>query len=101
MGGPFFVQNRKHPCSKCNPVSANMGLVLHCSMPMYGSQETQQSPKGHPMTLMTNLQNRIAKRISYVRTRNEIANLPTELAVNDLGIFPSDARKIAARVVYG
>jgi hypothetical protein len=41
LGGPFFVQNRKHPCSKCNPVSANMGLVLHCSMPMYGSQETQ------------------------------------------------------------
>jgi uncharacterized protein YjiS (DUF1127 family) len=53
------------------------------------------------MTLMTNLQNRIAKRIAYVRTRNEIANLPPELAVNDLGIFPSDASKIAARVVYG
>jgi hypothetical protein len=53
------------------------------------------------MTLMTNLQNCIAKRIAYVRTHNEIANLPTELAVNDLGIFPRDASKIAARVVYG
>ena len=53
------------------------------------------------MTLMTNLQDRIAKRIAYVRTRNEIANLPTELAVNDPGIFPSDAHKIATRRHYG
>jgi hypothetical protein len=53
------------------------------------------------MNLMINLQTRTAKRIAYVRTRNEIANLPTELAVTDLSIFPSDASKIAARVVYG
>ena len=78
-----------------------MGLMLHCSIPKYGSQDTQYSPKGKPMNLMTNLQTRIAKRITYVRTRNEIANLPTELAVTDLSIFPSDASKIAARVVYG
>jgi uncharacterized protein YjiS (DUF1127 family) len=53
------------------------------------------------MTLMSNLQNRIAKRIAFVRTRNEIANLPTELAITDLGIFPSDASEIATRAVYG
>ncbi len=53
------------------------------------------------MNFMTHLQTRIAQRIAYNRTRREIANLPTELAITDLGIFPSDASKIAARAVYG
>jgi uncharacterized protein YjiS (DUF1127 family) len=53
------------------------------------------------MTIITNLRDRLAKRAAYNRTRHEIANLPTELAIVDLGIFPADAEKIAARAVYG
>ena len=53
------------------------------------------------MTLMTNLRDRLAKRAAYNRTLFEISNLPTERAVSDLGIFPSDAEKIATRAVYG
>lgn len=53
------------------------------------------------MTLMTNLRDRLDKRAAYNRTRYEIANLPTELAIVDLGLFPSDADAIATRAVYG
>ena len=53
------------------------------------------------MTIINTLRDRIAKRAAYNRTRHEIANLPTELAVTDLGLFPSDADAIAARAVYG
>lgn len=57
------------------------------------------------MTLINSLYNtlgdRFAKHAAYTRTRREIANLPTELAIEDLGIFPSDADKIATRAVYG
>lgn len=53
------------------------------------------------MTLITDLRNRLAKRAAYARTRRAIANLPTDLAVEDLGIYPGDAAKIATRAVYG
>ncbi|WP_374646081.1 DUF1127 domain-containing protein [Tabrizicola sp.] len=36
----------------------------------------------------------------YIQTRNEIANLPAEIA-QDLGILPSDAERIAREAVYG
>ncbi|MCF2903758.1 hypothetical protein L0666_02060 [Octadecabacter sp. CECT 8868] len=53
------------------------------------------------MTLMNTLRDRLAKRAAYNRTRDAIAHLPTEFAIEDLGIFPSDADKIATRAVYG
>lgn len=37
----------------------------------------------------------------YVRTRREIEALPTEFAVEDLGIYPGDADRIAREAVYG
>ena len=36
----------------------------------------------------------------YRQTRNEIANLPADIAL-DLGIFPGDADRIAREAVYG
>ena len=53
------------------------------------------------MTLMTSLRDRLAKRAAYNRTRRELANLPADLAVEDLGFHPSEARAIATRAVYG
>ena len=53
------------------------------------------------MTLMNTLRDRISKRAAYNRTRHEIANLPTDLAIEDLGIFPGDADTIAQKAVYG
>lgn len=53
------------------------------------------------MNLFNNVRDRLAKRAAYNRTRYAIANLPVEFAVEDLGLFPEDADKIAARVVYG
>ena len=41
------------------------------------------------------------KRAAYNRTYAEISALPVELAVEDLGIYPADAHKIAMRTVYG
>ena len=53
------------------------------------------------MTMLSNIRDRLAKRAAYNQTRFEIANMPTERAIEDLGIFPSDADKIASRAVYG
>ncbi len=53
------------------------------------------------MTLINTLRDRLAKRAAYQVTRREIANLPRDLAVEDLGIYPGDAAKIATRAVYG
>lgn len=53
------------------------------------------------MTMINDLRDRLAKRAAYTRTRRAIANLPTELAIEDLGIYPGDAHQIATRVVYG
>ena len=36
----------------------------------------------------------------YRQTRNEIANLPADIAL-DLGIYPGDAERIARESVYG
>lgn len=53
------------------------------------------------MTLITTLRDVVAKRAAYARTRRAIANLPTEFAIEDLGIYPGDAREIASKAVYG
>ncbi len=53
------------------------------------------------MTLITTLRAALEKRAAYNRTRREIANIPVELAIEDLGIYPGDAHRIATRAVYG
>ena len=53
------------------------------------------------MTTLTTIREAIAKRALYNRTVREIEALPLELAVEDLGIFPADARSIAQAAVYG
>jgi hypothetical protein len=40
------------------------------------------------------------KRALYVKTRNEIARLPLDVAL-DLDIYPGDAERIAREAVYG
>lgn len=40
------------------------------------------------------------KRAAYLRTRNEIASLPLDIAL-DLGIYPGDAASLARQAVYG
>ncbi len=52
------------------------------------------------MNMMKTLRTRLEKRAAYNRTRDAIAALPVELAVEDLGIYPADADKIAMRAVY-
>ncbi len=41
-----------------------------------------------------------ANRAAYRRTRDEIARLPRDIAL-DIGIFPEDASRIAWDAVYG
>ncbi|MBV0911530.1 hypothetical protein [Anianabacter salinae] len=41
------------------------------------------------------------RRAAYNRTVAELRSLPIELAVEDLGIFPGDARNMARSAVYG
>jgi len=53
------------------------------------------------MTAFTSLRLALAKHAAYRRTRRELANLPLDLAIHDLGIYPGDADLIARRAVYG
>jgi hypothetical protein len=56
--------------------------------------------KGNVMSVITNLKDAVAKRAMYRRTRDEIAQLPLDIAL-DLNIFPGDAERIAYEAVYG
>lgn len=52
------------------------------------------------MTIIDTLKTRLRDRALYIRTRNEIARLPLEVAL-DLDIYPGDAERIARQAVYG
>ena len=41
-----------------------------------------------------------ANYVLYRQTRNEIANLPADIAL-DLGIYPGDAERLARESFYG
>lgn len=50
--------------------------------------------------LIAKLRENAAKRAMYRRTRDEIAAMPRDIAL-DLGIFPEDAERIARKAVWG
>lgn len=52
------------------------------------------------MTIITQLKEAAAKRALYRRTREEIAHMPLDVAL-DLNIYPGDADRIAYEAVYG
>ncbi|WP_168732884.1 hypothetical protein [Aliigemmobacter aestuarii] len=51
----------------------------------------------HFFTLLTRT---LEQRARYISTRDEIARMPLDVAL-DLGIYPGDADRIARRAVYG
>jgi len=53
------------------------------------------------MTAYETIREIIAKRALYHKTRREIEALPVELAIEDMGINPYNAKEIARRAVYG
>lgn len=52
-------------------------------------------------SIFTQIRTAAAKRAAYNRTVSELSSMPTELAIEDLGLFPGDAHKIARKAVYG
>lgn len=52
------------------------------------------------LTMIERLTTAARKRASYLRTRNEIARLPLDVAL-DLDLYPGDAARIAREAVYG
>ena len=52
------------------------------------------------LTMIETLKEAARKRAAYVRTRDEIARLPMDVALA-LDIYPGDAAKIAREAVYG
>lgn len=51
-------------------------------------------------TLIERLKSAAAKHARYVQTRDEIARMPLDVAL-DLNIYPGDAHHIAYAAVYG
>jgi hypothetical protein len=52
------------------------------------------------MNVIAQFKEAFEKRALYVKTRDEIAQLPLDVAL-DLDIFPGDAERIAYDAVYG
>lgn len=52
------------------------------------------------MTVLSTVSTAVRKRATYLRTKAELENMPTQTAI-DLGLFKEDARKVAYRAVYG
>lgn len=52
------------------------------------------------MKLIETLKSAAANRAQYRTTRDEIARMPRDVAL-DLGMFPEDAHRIAWAAVYG
>jgi len=76
-----------------------MGIVLHCSITRLQSTKRTITKEMH-MTVLSNIRVAVQKHAAYIRTRNEIAAMPQDVAI-DLGLFREDADKIAWRAVYG
>lgn len=51
-------------------------------------------------TVLTKLKLAARNRARYRRTRNEIARMPLDVAL-DLGLYPGDADEIARKAVWG
>jgi uncharacterized protein YjiS (DUF1127 family) len=52
------------------------------------------------MTVIEKLMTAARKQALYRQTRDEIARMPTDVAL-DLGIYPGDADRIARQAVWG
>jgi uncharacterized protein YjiS (DUF1127 family) len=52
------------------------------------------------ITVIDMLKTAAANYARYRQTRDEIANLPLDVAL-DIGIYPGDAERIAREAVYG
>ncbi|WP_181318292.1 hypothetical protein [Pseudogemmobacter blasticus] len=52
------------------------------------------------LTMIENLKDAARKRALYRQTRDEIARMPLDVAL-DLDIYPGDADRIAWTAVYG
>ncbi len=65
-------------------------------------RKKKQTPqKGLTMlTMIENLKDAARKRALYRQTRDEIARMPLDVAL-DLDIYPGDADRIAWTAVYG
>ncbi|SLN16541.1 hypothetical protein [Roseisalinus antarcticus] len=51
--------------------------------------------------MINSIRTAIHKRTAYNRTVRELKSLPTDLAIEDLGIVTYDADRIAYKAVYG
>ncbi len=52
------------------------------------------------MTLFSQIRTALNKRAAYIRTRNEIRDMPLDVAL-DLNIYRGDADQMAYQAVYG
>ncbi|MBK6467140.1 MAG: hypothetical protein IPL38_00985 [Rhodobacter sp.] len=52
------------------------------------------------LTMIETMKEAARKRALFVRTRDEIARMPLDIAL-DLNIYPADAARIAHEAVYG
>ena len=70
---------------------------------LINSGEEQQTPlmkRIKTMKIIALFKDAVEKRALYIKTRDEIAQMPLDVAL-DLDIYPGDADRIAYDAVYG
>jgi uncharacterized protein YjiS (DUF1127 family) len=97
------MEQAMHPVHGGTPVMAvvTANAKAHLSATARGYRKAPARPKGQKkMNLIDTLKAAAARRAVYRQTRDEIARMPRDVAL-DLGIFPEDADRIAWTAVYG
>ena len=84
--------------------TAASGIVCGNAAPHLGAmrkeKQTPQERIPKMLTMIGTLKEAARKRALYLRTRDEIARMPLDVAL-DLDIYPGDADRIAREAVYG
>jgi hypothetical protein len=78
-------------------VGGTCGTHIH---PARKKKQTLADVMEMKMNMIAQFKEAFEKRALYVKTRDEIAKLPLDVAL-DLDIYPGDAERIAYDAVYG
>jgi hypothetical protein len=96
---------KMHSCTAAlGVVGANRMPHLHrmeAVEPIRVLKRLPEDPKGKTMNaVIAHLKDAAVKHALYRKTRDEIAQMPLDVAL-DLNIYPGDAARIAYEAVYG
>lgn len=89
-----------HSHSRTAALGVVSGNYLPHLFPKRKEKQTAAETETKMLTMIETLKEAARKRALFIRTRDEIARMPLDVAL-DLDIYPGDAERIARKAVYG